>query len=280
MNHAYQHTVVGIAIVVWFCPLSYGQSGQQFEKHSLSDFSQYDSAQLQNLVVGEDLNVAIHAAWERMRRELKLRANKAQAAERYLGFLEGRLQVAVPPSWENGVRRAQLVGNHLIFRFSVKSPFTPSFIELPSPMTRGFQLTKSGTTWRLKGEGIDVPFVDFDPKTNHYRIGQDKKSCRYLAIAGDGTEGAVLGFSSGAPYTYPLIRMDKDGKTMWVTDVHCTRPTETVFIGFISTSTEIVTSGSRVFVFGISQQFGYIECFNLNDGSNLFRFSSYDWQGE
>ena len=251
--------------------------GLRLSPRTKVDFRNYTI--LDKFISGPDVETAIFAAWERLSREAKDNANKSAAIERFLGFLEGRLRVSIPIGWEKKVREVDFKEDGLPRFRSVEIPFHGSGIG--TTITPGYELRMKNGTLHLTGNKIDIPLIGFDKNTNSIRLSEKRQEhCGPLAVGDVDGQDAILGFCGNAPFPFPLVRIDQQGKVAWETMVKCCASYQKLdVVGFDSAmSTEIGVGESTVVLFGEHFQVLFIVGFDLEDGECIFQFSTHDWE--
>ena len=202
--------------------------------------------------------------------------------DRFIGFLEGRLQVEVPGWWQR-----QLFRN----RFT-RDGFGDWFPDEDSPddkevwrfeglvLDRIVVETFDGTRLRREGDRVVVESDDnavsivFDEFEQH-AFGQ----C--ATFFSDTT--AFMAFPRSRSYSFPLVAVDrKSGGIRWRTSVWALAfgeysPGGSGGKGWEGTAATVTGSASVVYVFGCDGAGIYIEGFDMMTGDPVLRFSSNYW---
>ena len=190
-----------------------------------------------------------------------------RSVQRFLGFVEGRLRIALPRFWEAAIRDVMAYD-----RFEI------SFSDIPLKPDHTIPLVaieRSNMSQRpeekkielkLPGESLIVASQSFHKAATEFGITLSaflaRKRC-YVAIY------------HCLPGRYSMWCIDrKTGEVLWRTDVWVAGSLP-AFSGFDNSHvTQIMVDVDRVLVFGISSSCVYVEAFNARDGKSLFRFST------
>jgi len=265
--------------------------------HSVARLLEKASAeQVQEYKIHSQNTIALHAAWEEVKRATRIGPKYREeideegpepqfkmdrsALQRFLGFVEGRLQVTPPGWWQDAVGRAYAYGNDL------------SALWLPSPRKRmpylktdfGLNVHNQLSVELLAGGALEVKsgnlscriparyFEDLKPTGDVAKPGILFKDDIGLSVWMD-EDRCVFTFHGGAPAGFLLHCIDrKTSNEIWSTHVggH-------LFGGFgggFFHSVEMRRHGDALYIFGMYGTLFYIEGVSLKDGSNLFRFGT------
>ncbi len=244
--------------------------------------------QLQKLVADGDDGIAIRAAWEKVRRQLAedIAADNQKnpdgtllkGADRFVGFLEGRLRVPVPRWWasELSVARARELEH-------------PSFF--CSIDTTGDVWSQIGPRGIATSFGI-APTLERD-KSGDVKVVWDNRKLQLTAmqISNDRAPGDDL---TGLVYRDRCLitrydrsdmpRLDseiscadlKTSKIVWSTKrtFDARREGPSARTGSSIHHISLVGRDDVVVLFGMEFSMVYIEAFRLTDGHSLWRFNS------
>jgi len=224
--------------------------------------------QLDILATDRDCATALASGWERVRRTLpRLRRQElvspdAQAISRFLGLVEGRMQVPLPRIWEATVK-------------SVKG-YEQGVIWFPFPRTEGVSATghrlaesevsaptRRGEQWivRKGNETISLPAED--------HFGPVDKST--VEVSG---RVAFVALYGSAPDPYQLFSVDRsNGKVNWTSEVWAAGG----FVNYHGLGWHVVGMrlvAEKLAVFGVSEGTAYIEVFDCESGENQYRFGT------
>lgn len=236
-------------------------------------FREVSEAQSDKLLQDKHDAIAISAAWERAQREVEegdaqvASSSKHAALGRFVGFVEGRLGVAVPSWWEQSVMSVRRT-EHFGFRFP--APNTPPFEK-----TRSGKLASIGTEIVSTAEGLIVS------RDNHKcLIKRDliERASRWgvvgsvsIATLEKNSCVALHGMASGH---YVMFCIDRDSsEKAWETTVWAGGP-GTAIAGWVFHWATVVVEDEVIYVFGINTDAAYIEAFAVKDGRALIRFAT------
>jgi hypothetical protein len=216
--------------------------------------------ELDRLVADADCAVALAAGWERVRRTVREAEQQepvnpdGQAISRFLGLVEGRLQIPLPQAWEASVRSAMAYGRRAIW-FSWPELAERSFA-LHTPVREGdrWMVVQSGRPIKLAVEDRDGP------------VGEA------AVLSAGGTVYVALYGSRPAPFGLLAVNRDDSGVIgryeVWAAGGL------TAFEGKGWHHVEMRVTGQALTVFGISDGAVYIEVFDRKTGENRCRFST------
>jgi hypothetical protein len=230
----------------------------------LSDTRRSD---LDRLMSASECTAALAAGWERVRRTMPETEEKdvvspdLLAITRFLGLVEGRLQVPVPKTWEEALKSAMGYGPKSIW-------FPRSDGVLVERFHEEWRLERDGAHWLLKKDNrlIKLPIEDHSGPIENASV----------VCAGEWWYVALYGSFS----QYKLFAVDQGtGKVMWSSHVWgTTKVYPPGIIGFGSGSDWHVAtlrlSGETLVVFGFSGCAVYVEAFDRKTGENRCRFST------
>jgi hypothetical protein len=242
-------------------PLSLARSPRELAVRLNKLLSSSSTIELNRLVAEPDTTVALAAGWERVSRTLPASRQEEplapddQAISRFLGLLEGRIQIPVPAAWEAAVKSVKAHRQGEV-RFSrVK--------EAGQPFPDGAFLRRAGERWIVKKDGhlIKLPAND----------GLGPVDFAAVEIAPERAYTALFGWP---PVPYELSATDRgSGEIVWSTRVWATGD----WLSYSGTGWHFVAIRSAresVAVFGISFDSVYVEVFDKNTGKNSCRFST------
>jgi hypothetical protein len=218
--------------------------------------------------------IALQAAWEAVALTVPEQSKHGVRPDShrlawFIGFVEGRLRLAVPRWWQE-----VLLDSYLHTRV-ILCPGEPS----KNPYHRaglGQSFCPRDTTMKREGNKIvlrvsedSIPIPDdLLHKTDDGEVDSNisalftKTQC-YVAIHGD------------VGYTFKLVCIDRSSeKVRWKSDVWATFWGGGGFSGFPEEWVSIREQNGRVIVFGAAVTGIHVEGFRADNGKNLFRFSS------
>jgi hypothetical protein len=179
-----------------------------------------------------------------------------QAISRFLGLVEGRIQVPIPKAWEATVKSAKGYGQRAIW-FSYPKRVERSSIE-------DWSLGRDGDQWIVKkdGQSIRVPV--------EVRLAPVEKAAVHLAAE----TAYVALYHSWPPTPYRLLAVHPgNGKVIWSAKVWAAGGL-TDYDGDGWHVAELRLVGETLAIFGVSDSAAYIELFDKKTGKNRCRFST------
>jgi hypothetical protein len=232
---------------------------------------------LQRLKKVAQQGVALRAAWEEVllsgtpRRDAKAYLDLVEpvAVSRFLGFVEGRLEIELPSWWESAVKNAHMGGC---------GKLTPSLSggglyhyvgfgdhKISMPKTMSVQPKEKGAVVR-----VGKPSIYLSPEI----VEEHLRHSHCLSAAVDQDNG-YFAFHNDVGVSYPLVCVErKSGNVLWESEVWAS-----AFKGYAGgVSLEhvvVVTKGDCVLVFGSGGYCFYIEAFERATGKNVFRFANW-----
>jgi len=225
-----------------------------------------DRKKLRQLKHVSETGVALRAALEDVRLTAKPERVDAQAISRFLGFVEGRLDIQLPTWWEETIASATLDPTGRIvpgFPQRWLTDDTPQdFPELAK-----LEQTQSPTHTRVR---IGKQTVLLTPEVFEIRGKAMANTAGYLD-----EDVCILALHSDSGQSYSLLCLDRrTGGIRWKSEVWA-GASEVVAIGKWYEIVEIVTKGKRVFVIGSGVFHFYIEGFDRETGKAEFRFVNW-----
>jgi len=263
-----------IAILVQLIPLQdYGERSNRVRTE--------EEVHMERLERKALLEAKIQSAWMDCYKKLeKENEERIPAIERFLGFLEGKLDIAVPPYWEKNLRSAEKIHNgRLIFEAGPGRPFARPTNDFGINMTPGYHVIQSESQWYLESDSKRFSLKTIFESGN-FSLGDGNLSSSYVAVSGLDAKTAVLAFCDYAPSPFSLVCIDISGKVLWNSKVNCEPQIEipddvTVLrVGIIDPKAEIVTSEYMIIVFGYAWGVVFAEGFEKKSGDAVFRFST------
>ncbi len=222
-------------------------------------FSASPMGELDRLVSVPDGTVALASGWERVRRTMpeakqeEVVSPDGHAISRFLGLVEGRVQIPIPEVWEATVKSAKAYSRRPI-GFSY-----PKLLKRPTTE----HLKRDGDQWIVKtgSQSIRVPVED--------RLGPVDNAA--VQFAGEMAYVALYGWP---PIPYRLLAIDRgNGKVIWSSKVWGAGGLRD-YEGQGWHVAEMRWAGETLAVFGISEGAAYIEVFDKKTGENRCRFST------
>jgi hypothetical protein len=223
--------------------------------------------------------IALRAAWERVRRtvpnnkEQKANHPDPDSVSRFLGFVEGRVRVAIPKFWENGIRRAvKNQGSRIWFERGKR----PEPGDITYKQVRPELWAAEGITVEARGLPLYVSDGDMSVRlatdifTSKWKVPFARIS---VDLAG---EKYFLGHYSCFREPFHLHRVAAaSGDIEWSSRVSAGVDLGDT-IGYVGPtsrhSVAIAHADDAVVVFGLDFDAAYIEAFDPTNGTNLYRF--------
>ena len=241
--------------------------------------------ELETLVAGKDITVALDAGWERVVRgtpadttdnfkgpftTMEARFNAIPgpdraALARFLGLVEGRLGLQIPKTWEASVEHAKYNNDrHIWFPTDERiSPVREAVVKLRSE--QNVRVRKEGDHW--------FETVDGEPLALATTGG-------YAAVTASG-QTAYVALCEDSPSSYKIYAQQRGGgRVIWSSEVWaegCYMYGQ--LVGGRSGPdfqpvVEIEAAGDEVAVFGLTGPAAYIEVFDARTGRNVCRFDT------
>jgi len=227
-------------------------------------------SELDRLVCVPDCTAAVAAGWERVRRTMPEIEHEDTVSpdllemSRFLGLVEGRIQVPVPKTWAETLKSA--VGhaqNNLWF------PPRPD-LALLGRKNEHWSLERNGASWLAKKglQSIKLPEQDAS------ELGS------YATVECAGKWAYVALFDDVVRSPYRLFAIDQDtGRIQWSSRVWGTSRVRSsgVIVPSGGSDWHIVamrSSSETLVVFGFSSGAVYMEAFDRKTGQNRCRFST------
>jgi hypothetical protein len=232
---------------------------------------QASALEIRQLTSHAHTGVALRAAWEPAKIAITQRPTPAPtdgraALSRFVGFIEGRLQLPVPEQWEAVALSAKEANRGCVgFREGDKSLYhrTPSGLYAPV-----------GTVLEGTAGGIAVTIGDDSYEFNRAVVAllQRKGTLQSVNAHFDG-DRCIVAFHSNRGSSYTLYCFDRrSSEEVWSSSVWASGIDMYTGVGFHCAW--LVVAHENVFVFGASDESIYIEAFDVRDGENTFRFST------
>jgi hypothetical protein len=238
---------------------------------------------LSTLQACEDTGVAIQAAWEHVRRSLPNQRPEYEglrpppidrkAANRFLGFVEGRLRVSAPPWWQELIVSGR---GHILSNGQHSYRFNGTALGRYYEQTVGDgddDVLLLGLGVRLKRYNPELLDLDIDGKTVGFPLRETLRRNVSATAVKDPVYVAVSHSFSSA--TSEMIAVDAERKErVWIAKIWGEVPLlfrsgwgGFHWIDFRHTADEVI-------VFGALEDVVYAEAFTIADGKPDWRFSS------
>jgi hypothetical protein len=258
-------------------------AGKAFSRY----FKKLNRQQLQNAKLDSDTSIALHAAWV-----LHTASNPLGKPDphRFLGFVEGRTGLRIPPRWEVAIIEDALQSYPDIL-FEELDSYWPSC----SFMTRdGRHFSTRPTLGRPSAIGLRAP-ADTDLQQDRGRIviTQGNASIKMPKAIFDeirqrgladyccvliGPEKSYLALYDYLASPFSLVCFDtQQGTILW--------QKQAWGLGLLKASTgpngshlEMVVTADQVTLFGNDITHEYVEAFDIRNGTPRFRFSTNWWR--
>ena len=219
-----------------------------------------------------ELPVALHAAWEEVRHDIrKSESDRVDVPDRatlgrFVGFLEGRLNRPMPEWWMRIVCDARSNDrSRCYFRAPRQSPYTTSATGIRSPKNVTIDKREQGLIIRCNGREVSLE-TGWLADMNRRSLGDA------ISVANDqGTNYVVAHTDRAMPCT--LARFGPDGKCVWVTDVWAGGGLKD-YGGQGFHYVAVLPDDSQVLIVGAADDVCYIESFSRKTGKAEWRFST------
>jgi hypothetical protein len=191
-----------------------------------------------------------------------------ESVDRFLKFARDQLKANHPEWWETAIRSgsARMHGSSwgVGFRLPGTSYFDGDFgINLPVGTTLANH--PAGVLLKVEKESLIIPKTVMD-KT------KDRGECSLSACLA--RDRAYVAIHDQMPFSYPLICLDRQsGKVLWESKVWVVGARSS-YEGLWRHSVTISVTGERILVHGASCDCAYIEGFDAEKGTALFRFGT------
>lgn len=212
-------------------------------------------------------NVSLRAAWRRA----ILTADKARDSDRYfvpspeamhrfVGFMEGSLDVPLPEWWVTVILQTQSSDGS---RFT----FPPDSVPFYPPSESGIRgpehilLERSDADLSMTIDGITLPVPIASGELLDAVSGIKVDDVLFVAT------------HSGFPRDYTLWSLDSGGAELWRSTVWAANE-DAYYTGRCHQFVELVESAGTLYVFGATSGCAYVEAFDAESGDNVFRFST------
>jgi hypothetical protein len=244
--------------------LSGASSPAELERRVAELLSNSTRGELGSLVSVADNATAMASGWERVRRTMPESRHEdvvspdLLAISRFLGLIEGRIQVPIPTSWEESLKSARGYDQR-----SVGFP-PPNAADTDPRVSKMWLPSRDGHHWVVKreNESVRISAEDGLGSVHHAAVARTR----------DRTFVALYGADAGP---YRLLAIDEGTtKVLWSSNVWAD--------GGLNARTgapgwHIVTlhpSAESLVVFGASFSAMYVELFELKTGQSRCRFST------
>lgn len=230
------------------------------------------SQQLGQLVANSNCVVALAAGWERVHRSIpnaersipyterqEVLRPAGEAVSRFLGLVEGRLQVAIPNVWEEAVKSA---------RENDQGDYSFRGMPRESKARQGagevaVSLRREGDRWIV---ATGTKTLQFPARPTMGRV-----TDAMVKVNGETAYVALYGWP---PRPYRLYAVEHStGKIVWSSEVWA-EGALVLHQGPGSHYVEMELSGNRLAVYGFSEVNAYVEVFDIRTGRNECRFST------
>lgn len=233
---------------------------------------------VRKLRASENDSIAIQAAWEEVAQRIPdgettgtLQIDK-QKLNGFIGFLEGRSRVSAPDWWKGIVLNTRGWRHNGFVGTQSRSEEPDFYHNLDRAFSRapiGTTVTEDGPRLVLRVGDASIRIPDTFRKASENLVVLFTPLRCYVVVHPDNTD---------RPYRFNCFER-LSGKNAWNTEVWGTwwRPAG---IDLISTGppshmwVKIVEEQNRVMVFGYDSVYFHAEAFRVQDGTNLFRFST------
>lgn len=257
-------------------------SPEQLWRVCADEFYTAPASELSQLELHDNPGVAFAAAWEPVRRVLENpgkdedRSGSYGSMCRFVGFVEGRLKVHVPELWLKTLFHARItrqmredIGPTVNFelpRNQVESGRHTTSSDVLTPDSAPVVDRRDGAFLRAGNRETRLPAEFMDA----YR-----RSIARIPEPVFGQDSCILALYENRAYPYTLYCLGRhDGTIQWKNRVWAAGGLMH-YEGIGHHRMWLAKTESMVIVFGVSDDAAYIEGFQLSDGVNCFRFSTW-----
>jgi hypothetical protein len=268
-------------------PLSAARSPEELAKLVEARICAAPADSLDTLVASPDPALAVAAAWERVRRttpadttdnfkgpfttmEARYRAipgPDSAVLARFVGLVEGRLQLPVPAFWAASIECAKYNGQRTVW-FPIGEPVSPMLTAALKTIKGRSVPRRSGHDWIVDVGGLS----EILPAS-----GEEVRSDLATEML-SGDKAYIALYNSYPALSYRLFAVSRrNGRIIWTSQVWAEGHGDGYgWSGVGHHVVELEAAGDRLAVFGISGV-AYIEVFDIKTGKNLFRFGTSDF---
>jgi hypothetical protein len=231
-------------------------------------------------------SVAVRAAWEELLRTMPVpkdvnASTKADpaAADRFLGFVEGRLNIDLPERWESAVRSARRWENDST-SFSIPGRGLEGVPEGWHRLGQdGFWMHRRVESAKWGGENYEsltFRMAHDDASREVHLLDDVQRTWGLGRVNAIETATAIFVEAHGFDcQQFPLAAIDTNTATLkWKTTVWAARPMGHFGPPLGDHWTELVVRYGVLYTIGAGTDAVYIEGFQVDDGAPKFRFSS------
>jgi hypothetical protein len=263
-------------------------------------FAQATAGRLQHFRNGTHDAVAIYAAWEDMLQTSRTAMAEGRfdvgAAERFLGFVEGRLRLSLPDWWQEALRSAKVDGKRIALYGSpdiMLNAYRRAGIELSSGRSSRLSVFRNGR--KVRGESIpEVWELDVASNVTLQRVGASLRlaiGARSITIPTEFFEQedpasvslylddnqAYLALEAGNGEAFPIVSLDGSGNVLWRARVWSANANGAPqgLKGIYYERISLVGDQDRIIVFGVQTNAMFLEAFDKKTGKSLLRFSTW-----
>jgi hypothetical protein len=235
-------------------------------------FDKRRAEQIRGLKAHASVGIGLRAAWEEVRISVPEKRQPSQLdvdrtrLSRFIGFVEGRLCISLPPWWEETVLNAQAFERANIF-FTVQPQLLYPKRGLGFLMPRDTTLinTQQQAVLQVRGESVRIPAKVLENGRTH------SGPCLSAFLDRD---RAYVAMQSDCCDPYQLICIDRRlGNIVWEAEVWASGG-GIFYCGPSYHVVSISVADQRVLVFGAGPNCVYVEGFAVVNGTPLFRFST------
>ncbi|HUY36503.1 MAG TPA: hypothetical protein VMV69_27450 [Pirellulales bacterium] len=254
---------------------------------------------LEKLSMHENTTVSLLAKWATVRRTFPAPFQRGvqweyvdidrAALARFLGFLEGRIRTPPPAWWQRRMLRLQSADrDRYAVRVSTDEPPAPDYSgDHPSEEGRyrwrahagmsigpGVAMARNAaSTLVLNVDGRDVPLSEL--VLDDVELRTANRACAVNAIHVSDSRFLVA-LHHQVCGVVPLYFIDtREGEPLWCAEVWAEQIVTRGGLGFgLGHWVDFKVADGNVYLFGAGLESMYVECFNVRDGKNLFRFST------
>jgi hypothetical protein len=192
-----------------------------------------------------------------------------ESVDRFLKFARDQLKANHPEWWETTIRsgsaRMHRSSWGVGFRLPLTSRFDPT-LEMEMPVGITLEKVPGGAVVKVGQESATIPETVME-KTKNQGGGRSLSICFVR-------DRAYVALHSQVPFSYPLICLDRQsGKVLWESTVWVLGARSS-YEGLWRHSVTISAAGERILVHGASCDCAYIEGFEPEKGTAMFRFGT------
>ncbi len=261
------------------------RSGSAFRTsmHLSKLFARLDSEGIRQLKTHANHGIALHAAWQEIRRTVgpkdsdQGRPVDPVHLQRFLGYLEGRLQISVPVWWEKIFLTAfPNRGDFITFRFEKLEHYGLAGENFLAPKGTSVARRDRNLLLTVKEGSVLLPTEVVEAARALGIEEGDAKEYQLSALVAPERAYVVVhgGLSMWCGTLYCIDR--KSSKVVWTADIWAWGMSggTSGFLPLAQHQVALHLRNGQIVVLGIDSMCAYVEGFNAQDGKNEFRFNT------